>query len=338
MTDFQWGSFEEFAQNIFGTVQSEADHVETLGDITGHQIALDPEIGDGRAEYILIGDMLRIAILDCTWHVPRVYNVVDNDWIRFNFSLDLDIDMEIGDIGLKHVDNPSWRIIHMPKGAKTIETLPKGGATKWVTVCCHADRVEELSGIKMENLPSPLGSLTGEVDDFHIYRSFDLNHKLISLTSEMMNTPLKGGLRLSYMVTKATELVLLALDYVINLPNSDEILVVLSDRDRKLIRQTRDHITENLSNIPTVQELSRIVGLNRNKLFYGFKAEYGKTISEFIQDLRLEEGYRLLTETPDNIYDVAFSLGYQHQCNFSTAIKGRYGFTPSQLRQSALRK
>lgn len=337
MTDFTWGPFENFSQNVFGIDHREADHVETLGDAVCYRVDIRPEIASGTAEYIMVGDTMRITMFNCTWNELRVFHVLDNGWIRFNFSLDLDIDMEIGDMGLQHVDNPSWRIIHLPKGAKSIETIPKGVTTRWITVCCRADRLEELSGIKMENLPSPLGSLSGDIDDLGIYKSYEFNSKLISLTSDIMNTSMEGALRLSYRLTKATELVLIALDYVINQPTSADLVVVLSDKDRKLIQRAKDYIQPNLSDVLTVQKLSKLVGINRNKLFYGFKAEYSMTISDYIQSLRLEEGYRLITETSDNIFDISQSVGYQHQCNFSTAIKTRYGFTPSQLRQKSKR-
>ena len=332
MTDFTWGPFSDFSSTAFGADSIEASHVETLGEASYYHIDIAPEIATGTADYIVVGESMRILIFNCVWNVPRTFHVMDNGWIRFNFSLDIDIDMEIGEMETQHMDIPSWRIIHLPEGSKSVENIPQGTATRWVTICFRADRLEELCGIKMENLPSPLGSLSGEIDDLGIYKSFELNTRLVALTADMMNTSLKGGIRLSYMLTKATELTLLALDYVINQPADEDVAVVLSCKDRGLIQKAHEYIKDNLAEALTVQKLSTMIGLNRNKLFYGFKSEYGMSISEYIQSLRLEEGFRLITETTDNILDISLSVGYQHQCNFSTAIKTRYGVTPSQLR------
>lgn len=78
------------------------------------------------------------------------------------------------------------------------------------------------------------------------------------------------------------------------------------------------------------------MGINRNKLYYGFRTQFGMTISEFVKTQRLAEGYRLLTETNLSIADVSSQVGFQYQCNFSTSMKAKYGLTPSQLRNRNL--
>jgi AraC-like DNA-binding protein len=60
---------------------------------------------------------------------------------------------------------------------------------------------------------------------------------------------------------------------------------------------------------------------------------HATTISEFIQDQRLDEGKRLLCETDLSVSEIADRVGFRHQCNFSTAMKKRFNLTPSQIRR-----
>ena len=92
-------------------------------------------------------------------------------------------------------------------------------------------------------------------------------------------------------------------------------------------------VREEYANPPTVLELSKRIGINRNRLYYGFEQLTGKPISEFIQETRLEEGRRLLRQTDLPISEVSRRVGYKHQGNFSTSIKRHFGLTPKQFRQ-----
>jgi AraC-like DNA-binding protein len=83
----------------------------------------------------------------------------------------------------------------------------------------------------------------------------------------------------------------------------------------------------------TVRALSLKVGMNRNKLFYGFKSLFGVSLFQHLQDRRIEEGHRLLTTTEQPVGEIAARVGFRHQCNFSTAFRARYGFAPSALRK-----
>lgn len=333
---FAWGSFAEFATALTDKETHEADSIISVGTTTRYVVNSADDISEGSIEYYLVGDTMRIAVMNYVRNCDRTIQVFDNGWIRFNFSLDLDVDMQIGEVGLFEVDGPSWRIIHLPEGSKTVERMKADTTLKWVTVCVRPGKVAELCGIDMANLPYPLGSLSGAPDDFRIYRSFELTHRLARLTADILNTRLEDRIRVNFVVNKATELVLLALNHVIHLPDPEAFPLSLEPRDIEKVLEARRIIIENLAYVPSVKDLSRAMGINRNKLYYGFRTQFGMTISEFVKTQRLAEGYRLLTETNLSIADVSSQVGFQYQCNFSTSMKAKYGLTPSQLRNRNL--
>lgn len=228
---FAWGSFAEFATALTDKETHEADSIISVGTTTRYVVNSADDISEGSIEYYLVGDTMRIAVMNYVRNCDRTIQVFDNGWIRFNFSLDLDVDMQIGEVGLFEVDGPSWRIIHLPEGSKTVERMKADTTLKWVTVCVRPGKVAELCGIDMANLPYPLGSLSGAPDDFRIYRSFELTHRLARLTADILNTRLEDRIRVNFVVNKATELVLLALNHVIHLPDPEAFPLSLEPRD-----------------------------------------------------------------------------------------------------------
>ncbi|MEM9328152.1 MAG: helix-turn-helix transcriptional regulator [Bacteroidota bacterium] len=84
-------------------------------------------------------------------------------------------------------------------------------------------------------------------------------------------------------------------------------------------------------NPPSLEVLSKFVGLNTMATNELFKQVYGKTPYQFFNDKRLNEAYQLISETDMRIADVGVMLGYGNMSHFSKAFKKHYGILPKQL-------
>lgn len=83
----------------------------------------------------------------------------------------------------------------------------------------------------------------------------------------------------------------------------------------------------------SIDELSRQFGVNANKLMANFKQQFGKSIFEYITELRMEHAVHLLQEKHARVADVARTLGYKNPNHFSSAFKRVVGTVPTALRQ-----
>lgn len=332
VVDVHWGNAKSLLNLLVPGIPWEAAREEWKG-IRGFRIDLPEEIGSGQFEYLTLERGLVVLIMNCNWSQPRHFRVFDGGAVRFNFGLDLDVAMSFGKMRPMHADRPSWRIIHMPDQVPTVEHIPQRSHCRWVTICCPLELISELSGIEQDNLPHPIRWNQDSDDRVDYCRAFELNHLFSSIAADMVKTPLREAMRLSYIRSKVHELIILALDHVINVPALEESQIRLTQRDKATLAEARKILDAKFVAPPSIHELSRKIGINRNKLFYGFKSLFGSSISAYLQNRRLEEAYRLLTESDIAIADVAASVGFQHQCNFSTAIKERFGVTPSVLRR-----
>jgi len=103
----------------------------------------------------------------------------------------------------------------------------------------------------------------------------------------------------------------------------------ISDREvAKAIGYIRQHIRSRLS----VEEVVRAAGLSRRRLYQRFKDTTGKNIYTYIQDRRLEEFCRMLTESELTVSEIAYAMGESSATNVARQFKARYGETPVNFR------
>jgi AraC-like DNA-binding protein len=281
-------------------------------------------------------DCLRVVIFDCSFDDRRVFNVVDEGCLRMNFSLSIQVDMAFGDKLRVQATEPSWRFIQIPKEQTAVEVVAAKTRLQWVTVVCRPELLEELTGTNMRELPSICAEELQDPESV-IYRCFQFTPILKEATAAIMADRMKGRMRAPYIAAKAQELLVLGLDHMLR-AGSQPPPVRLTDRDVHALHAIRELVDSNLSQMPTVNALSLKVGMNRTKLFYGFKSLFGVSLSQHMQDQRIQEGYRLLTTTDEPVGEIAARVGFRHQCNFSTAFRARYGVSPHDTRRGAARR
>ncbi len=159
--------------------------------------------------------------------------------------------------------------------------------------------------------------------------TIDMQRAALSL----FNTPFRGRMRTAFAQARATELVCWSLKALVDQKTSNPPPVKLSDRDLDCLQQAREVLLSDLKEPPTISALSRKVGINRNKLSYGFKYIYGECVSEFCQNQRMESAWTLLVQDRLTISQIADEVGYSHPQNFSTAFRQHFGLKPKDVRR-----
>jgi AraC-like DNA-binding protein len=155
---------------------------------------------------------------------------------------------------------------------------------------------------------------------------------------ELQSCPFCGRLRECYVEAKLSELAVLRL-YDELAPHPRAVLtattVKLRRTDRCKIEEAAEIMCDRMQDPPTLHELSVLVGLNVNKLKYGFRWLYGTTVFRFLHGVRMREAYRLLEETELSVGEISEYIGYSRQSAFSVAFKREYGFSPRAMRRES---
>lgn len=97
------------------------------------------------------------------------------------------------------------------------------------------------------------------------------------------------------------------------------------------LKKVKDIILDNMADPPSLEELSKTVGLNIKKLKQGFKEVYGAPVFTFLLNYKLEFAKKLLLENQFNVSEIGAKIGYSTSSHFISAFKSKYGITPKQF-------
>jgi len=118
---------------------------------------------------------------------------------------------------------------------------------------------------------------------------------------------------------------------ILNIVNKDESGFGISEQD--FLRKLNKLIEANLeSSIYTVEDLAKDLYISRVQLYRKVKAIFGISISEHINNIRLEKSKELLKKSNQNISEIAYAVGFSSPNYYSTAFKSKYGITPKEYR------
>lgn len=102
--------------------------------------------------------------------------------------------------------------------------------------------------------------------------------------------------------------------------------------DKKFLNQLIAYIETNYNRQDfQVADLCEELHLSRSQLYRKVKALLGQSISDYIQNVRLQKAEALLKKRELSISEIAYQVGYTSPEYFSTVFKGRYGVSPSQF-------
>lgn len=114
----------------------------------------------------------------------------------------------------------------------------------------------------------------------------------------------------------------------------------LSNEQRKkmnwlIFEEITKYIEANYAEI-TIKELTAKFHFNEDYYNRILKAKAGMTYSEYVQDIRLKNAYRLLRDTRLTVDVVAEMVGYHNKGYFYKIFVQKYGTTPAMLRKKLL--
>lgn len=151
-----------------------------------------------------------------------------------------------------------------------------------------------------------------------------------ALCAQAAACPLTGIPRNFYLSGKALEITALILSALETEPAGTSRPRLLTG-DIERIYAARDILAARLQSPPTLAELSLAAGINIRKLKTGFLHLFGDTVFGYLQKLRLETAYRLLTEEEMSVSSAAYRVGYS-PAHFSVAFRKKYGSSPKSIK------
>ena len=165
------------------------------------------------------------------------------------------------------------------------------------------------------------------------YDNGNINPSMAVVLSQILSSNIHESMKALYLKGKVYEL--LSLYFNKNEDTDIEQCPFLIDEDNvRKIRLAKEIILKNMSEPPSLQELSEQIGLSLNKLKEGFKQLYGDTVFGYLLNHKMEEAQRMLASTNYNVNEVGLRIGYSTSSHFIAAFKKKYGTTPKKYLMS----
>lgn len=105
------------------------------------------------------------------------------------------------------------------------------------------------------------------------------------------------------------------------------------DEENQRILKVKDYITKNYRDEIRLSVLAKLACMSESAFSRYFKLHTGRTVSEFIMELRLGYASRMLVDTTKSIAEISFLCGYNNLSHFNRVFRRKKGCSPGEFRQ-----
>ena len=123
-------------------------------------------------------------------------------------------------------------------------------------------------------------------------------------------------------------------------PESDRILLSgtnlslnLQDQHMTAISRAVGFILNNLKEEIGIENLLKVTHMSKPTFSRHFKNHTGRSLTTFLNEVRIVNAKRLLAETNEPITDIAFSSGFRNLSHFNVQFRRSSGESPSEFRK-----
>lgn len=100
------------------------------------------------------------------------------------------------------------------------------------------------------------------------------------------------------------------------------------------IQQIKDYIVAHYSQEIRMEALSELINMTPNAMSRFFKQHTNRSISDYINDVRMGQAALLLLNSSMTIVEIGYKCGFNTISNFNRTFKSRKGCTPTEFRAS----
>ncbi len=112
------------------------------------------------------------------------------------------------------------------------------------------------------------------------------------------------------------------------------IFDALTKNELKTIQDLGQHIKENADTQYSIEMITDQTGISAAKLQTGFKHLFGRTVTDYIKNVRLEIAEELIKTTDLNISEIVYSVGFSSRSYFSKIFREKYNCSPKSFQDN----
>jgi AraC-like DNA-binding protein len=145
---------------------------------------------------------------------------------------------------------------------------------------------------------------------------------------KIIECKLIGEMRKMYLEAQCLEILSLLCFYKLDFQKDFKMDIHTIDK----LHEAREYLIKNFKSPPSINDLSKLVGLNTFALKNGFKKIFHYPIHTWINQFRMQYAKEKLLSGNHSVVQVSEMLGYANANSFSYAYKSYFGYSPSQTK------
>ena len=198
-----------------------------------------------------------------------------------------------------------------------------------VNISIEPRLINTLMDDQYDQIPVGLQNIASGAENQHFYQASIMTPSVNTAIQQIISCPYRSSLKRLFLEGKALELISYCLAQLSVSMDATQKNKELCPAEVERILEARNILTRNLENPPSLIELARQVGTNKNKLNKGFRQIYGTSAFDYLRILRLEQAKELLDSKKMNVCEAALHVGYSQQSSFTRAFKNHFGTIPT---------
>lgn len=208
----------------------------------------------------------------------------------------------------------------------------------WMHNECKSDDIHEIT-IQFR-LDTSSGSIFSKNPFEHIYRMLDLARRGLAFPLEAVMTvynnlktlsSVKDGFH-SFMQFLSILDKLSRCTGMRTLATTSYAKVKIGEDSRRILK-VKAYIDDNFTEEIKLRTLADLACMSEAAFSRFFKLHTGRTVSDYIMDIRLGNATRMLVDTDNNVSDISFQCGYNNLSNFNRMFKRKKGCSPTEFRE-----
>jgi AraC-like DNA-binding protein len=268
--------------------------------------------------------------------------VIDQDWRLTATGGDYSLRFRIAFAGEAGYEAPKSRVsdesarcsfIIRPPGEPVTASFKGGVAYRYCSLSMTQNYLRQELELAEEELPSILLSSWSRGET--VMGHFPMSKSALTHAGRFFNMRYSRGWHKLAVRALALDLLrILMHDWQHARPES-RMSIRITQPERARLLKIRDQIDADPAAPITLAALCTQARMNRNKLHFGFKQQFGASIHEYQTELRMRTAWRLLETTDLPIAAIAERTGYEEPTNFTAAFKKHFAVLPREVRGNA---
>jgi AraC family transcriptional activator of pyochelin receptor len=289
--------------------------------------------GDGKYECCGLSDGFYIWFGNVNFYNPVSLHMSFPDAVQVHLASTGDSEYIFPQGGDLSLEATSTSLFIQPVDAPATQAT-FAGHHRFVSVSIHREALNTLYLGGEAELPIVLRQfLAGDLHQM-LARPLPLASALLRCLDDVHACSLEGRRRRLFLQSKAVEILCQAIEALDH--GEGFISAEATALTTRGVMKAQRLLTENFVTPPSLEDLAHEVGLSRSGLCAGFRQILGQSVSDYTQDLRMQQALTMLSERDVSIAQIAYAVGYNRPSSFSVAVQRHFGATPTELRRRGL--